>query len=175
MANKLTSILAHESIKPSKESLYIKIKSALKVIEKGTFREIATECNMKDQQIWKRLSELERLGKIEFEEIPNFNGRYLISKCSLIFDTKNNRFIHPHLSGVERRNYHQVTLYLGSLKFTKRVHSLMAMTFLNHYYGNRKIIVDHIDNDPLNNKLENLQIITMKENCSKDKKLTIKL
>lgn len=108
--------------------------------------------------------------KLDFKEIPNFNGRYLISKCSLIFDKKKDRFINPHLSGVLRRNYHQVTLYLDGKKFTKRVHSLMAITFLNHSYGDRTIVVDHIDNNPLNNNLHNLQIITMQENNIKDKK-----
>ena len=41
----------------------------------------------------------------------------------------------------------------------------MAETFLNHVYdGNRKIVVDHVDNNPLNNNLENLRIVTAKEN-----------
>ena len=59
------SIQAHESIKPSKEFIHAKIVKALSVIQSGTFREIATECKMQPDQIWKRLSELERLGKIE--------------------------------------------------------------------------------------------------------------
>jgi len=58
------SIDAHESIKPSKESIYIKITSALKVIEKGTFREIAKQANLQDMQVWKRLSEMERMNII---------------------------------------------------------------------------------------------------------------
>ncbi len=37
-----------------------------------------------------------------------------------------------------------------------------------------KIVVDHINNDPLNNKLYNLQLITQRENVSKDKKGTSK-
>jgi len=58
------SIDAHNSIKEAKETLYIKIKTALKVIEKGTFREIATECKLQPDQVWKRLSEMERLNII---------------------------------------------------------------------------------------------------------------
>lgn len=104
-----------------------------------------------------------------FREIPDFNGRYLISKCAKVFDRNTSRYIKPHLSGVPRRNYHQVSLYCNGKKFTKRVHSLMAVTFLNHSYGDRMLVVDHIDNDPLNNKLENLQVITMRENNIKDK------
>lgn len=104
--------------------------------------------------------------------IPNFNGRYMINKSAIVWDNKMKREIKPHLSGVKRRNYNQVTLYKGKNKFTKRVHSLMAITFLKHKYGDRKIVVDHIDNDPLNNNLENLQIITMKLNNKKDKKQT---
>lgn len=109
---------------------------------------------------------------MQFKEIPGFAGRYVISTQGIVLDNKTGRYINPHLSGVPRRNYYQVTLYHKGKKFTKRIHSLMAMTFLNHTYGNRKIVVDHIDNNPLNNRLENLQIITMKENSVKDKKPT---
>jgi len=108
-----------------------------------------------------------------WKEIPNFNGRYSISIYGEIHDIKRNVLIKPHLSGVKRRNYPQVTLYKNDenkvTKHTKRVHSLMAITFLNHTYGDRKIVVDHIDNNPLNNNLSNLQIITNKENTIKNK------
>jgi len=109
-----------------------------------------------------------------WKEIPNFNGRYEISHYGRILDKKYKRFIKPHMSGVKRRNYPQVTLYKKvdevTVKCTKRVHSLMAITFLGHRYGNRKIVVDHIDNNPLNYHLSNLQIISMKENSTKDNK-----
>lgn len=47
---KQTSILAHESIKPSKEFLHSKILAGLKKIKKGTFREIAKASNLDEQQ-----------------------------------------------------------------------------------------------------------------------------
>ena len=65
---KQTSILAHESIKPAKEILHSKILSGLKKIEKGTFREIAHASNLDEQQVWKRLSEMERKGMITYTE-----------------------------------------------------------------------------------------------------------
>ena len=52
-----------------------------------------------------------------------------------------------------------------------KVHQLVAVAFLGHKInGYKGLIVDHIDNDKLNNKLENLQLITARYNCSKDKK-----
>lgn len=103
--------------------------------------------------------------------IKGFEGLYEISTLGNIKIIRKEfvRLVKPHLSGVKRRNYPQVTLYKDGNKYTKRVHSLMAITYLNHEYGNRKIVVDHIDNNPLNNKLSNLQIITMKENFNKDR------
>jgi len=107
--------------------------------------------------------------------IPNFDNRYSISIESEVFDHKNQRFIKPHFSGVLRRNYPQVTLYKKELnkttKHTKRVHSLMAITYLGfEYNGKRDFVVDHIDNNPLNNHLSNLQIVSMKVNNNKDRK-----
>lgn len=61
---KQTSILAHESVKPSKEVLHSKILEGMRKIKKGTFREIATASNIPEQQVWKRLSEMEAKGMI---------------------------------------------------------------------------------------------------------------
>jgi len=108
-----------------------------------------------------------------YKEVPNTNGRYAISINGVVLDVFKNKIINPHLYGIKRRNYFQVSLYIkenGTLKKrTKRIHSIMAETFLNHVYdGNRKIVVHHIDNDPLNNNLENLKIVTSKENYYKN-------
>ena len=65
---KQTSILAHESIKPAKEILHSKIMAGLKKIEKGTFREIAKASSLDEQQVWKRLSEMERKGMITYTD-----------------------------------------------------------------------------------------------------------
>ena len=50
------------------------------------------------------------------------------------------------------------------------VHQLVAMAFLNHKPNGHKIVVDHIDNNKLNNTLENLQLISQRQNTSKDRK-----
>ena len=53
---------------------------------------------------------------------------------------------------------------------TKKVHKLVAEAFLNHKPDGYNVVVDHIDNDKLNNRLDNLQLISARENCSKDQK-----
>ena len=44
------------------------------------------------------------------------------------------------------------------------------MSFLGHNPCGFDTVVDHIDNNPMNNKLNNLQLISHRENCSKDRK-----
>ena len=52
---------------------------------------------------------------------------------------------------------------------TKYVHHLVATTFINHAI-NTKTVIDHIDNDGQDNHLNNLQVITNRENASKERK-----
>lgn len=54
-------------------------------------------------------------------------------------------------------------------KYIKYVHILVAEKFLNHNTCEHRLVVDHIDNDPSNNHVNNLQLISQRENTSKDR------
>lgn len=49
------------------------------------------------------------------------------------------------------------------------IHKLMAEVFLNHVPNGMELIVDHIDGDKTNNRLDNLQIISQRQNVHKNK------
>jgi len=53
------------------------------------------------------------------------------------------------------------------------IHQLVAVAFLNHKMdGTYKIVVDHINNIKTDNRVGNLQLITSRENSSKEKRGT---
>ena len=66
--------------------------------------------------------------------------------------------------------YNEVAIYKNGKRNVRKVSQIMAMAFLNHKPNGFKNVVDHIDNNPQNDVLSNLQIITHRKNCSKDKK-----
>ena len=67
--------------------------------------------------------------------------------------------------------YHAVTLVNSSGGRSQvKIHKCVALAFLDNDYKSKGLVVDHIDNNPLNNNLNNLQIITIRENSSKDRK-----
>lgn len=72
---------------------------------------------------------------------------------------------------VYKNGYIYVSLSnIGKVK-KRTIHSLVAEMFLNHKSdGTNKIVIDHIDNDKQNNNICNLQLITNRQNCSKEKK-----
>jgi hypothetical protein len=72
--------------------------------------------------------------------------------------------------GIGNSGYFHVFITKDKKRKIFNVHKLVAMAFLNHNPCGKNIVVDHIDNDKLNNKVSNLQIITARENLSKDKK-----
>lgn len=65
--------------------------------------------------------------------------------------------------------YYCIGLRKDKITKTFKVHVLMAINFLGHIPMKNNMVVDHIDNNKLNNHLSNLQIITIRENTSKDR------
>lgn len=115
-----------------------------------------------------------------WRDIPDYEGFYQASNIGRI---KNLSRTVKHPSGgnkvikerilslsIESSGYFTVRLSKNGNKKTFTVHQLVAMAFLKHRRNGSKIVVDHIDNSPLNNRLDNLQLISNRENLSKDKK-----
>lgn len=106
--------------------------------------------------------------QVNKKPIPGYEDRYSIDEDGKVWKADGSE-LRPHLSGVPRRNYYQVTLYKPGTKWTVRVHVLMGLTFMGHK-SCRKWVIDHDDNDPLNNKLTNLRVIDNRMNCLKDRR-----
>ena len=107
--------------------------------------------------------------KEEFKTIEGFDGFYEISNLGRVKSLKCNRekILKPTDKG---SGYMQVSLYLGRKLTPIKIHFLVAQYFLNHTKRSSKIVIDHINNIKSDNRVDNLQIISQRENNSKDKK-----
>lgn len=63
--------------------------------------------------------------------------------------------------------YFKVTININEKRKTIKVHQLVAICFLNHKPCGYKLVVNHKDFNRLNNNVENLEIITQRENTNK--------
>lgn len=113
-----------------------------------------------------------------WKPIPNYEGFYEVSSFGRVkvLRRKVRHYKGGHcvlkeqiLKPVKRGNYLKVDIRKDGKAKTFNIHQLVAMAFLGHF-PSRKIVVDHKDNDASNNNLENLQIITARDNSSKDRK-----
>ena len=115
-----------------------------------------------------------------WKDVPVYEGSYQVSNLgrvkSLDRKVRNNKgwFIRKGKvlkAGVANTGYEIVALSINDKKKSFNIHQLVAIAFLNHTpNGYNGLIVDHIDNNPLNNNLNNLQLVTVRHNLSKDKK-----
>lgn len=100
---------------------------------------------------------------IDLYHIPCFDG-YLITKQGVVWTTKQNQF-RPLKAWTHKQGYLMLNLCNNNKRTTRPVHRFMAYTFL--YDDNtRHLDVNHIDGNKLNNKLENLELVTQSQNIS---------
>ena len=113
-----------------------------------------------------------------WKDVLNYEGLYQVSNLGRVKSLKRKvrhfsgeRLVPERIlkGGVNDKGYILVNLGKKGTKKVFAVHKLVAIAFLNHKPCGYKLVVDHIDNNKLNNKLENLQIITQQENVLKSK------
>ena len=102
-----------------------------------------------------------------WKDIPGYECIYQVSSFGGIRNIKTGKLLKPykHICG-----YKMITLSKKNNRKNFLVHQLVAIAFLNHKPNGNNLVVDHIDNDKTNNNITNLQVVTHRENSSKEKR-----
>ena len=112
----------------------------------------------------------------EFIDIPGYEGKYQVSNLGRVkslsrVDTIGRKVKEKILkTQIDKGGYLRTKLSHKGKTKTFRIHQLVAMAFLGHIPCGHKQVVDHKNNVSTDNRLENLQLITSRENSSKDRK-----
>ena len=115
-----------------------------------------------------------------FKDVLGYEGYYQVSNLGRVkslsrkvntsvnnsFRLTSERILKPSKDGF---GYLIVTLCKNNIKRTKKIHIMVCESFLNHKTCGFKLVVDHIDSNKINNKIENLRIVTQRENSSKER------
>jgi len=110
-----------------------------------------------------------------WKDIPDYKGFYQVSNLGNV-KSLNRSIIRSNgvvqsfkgklMSKCSDGRYLYVTLYkVGKIKNYK-IHKLVAIAFLNHKPCGYKFVIDHKDHNPKNNRLNNIRIITQRQNTS---------
>ncbi len=107
---------------------------------------------------------------VDWKNITGYENSYQISSEGEVKSLKRKGCKKDKIlkSSLDGSGYLNVNLSLKGKTKSFHIHKLVAQEFLNHKAGGYDFIIDHKDNNKLNNKQSNLQIITVRKNTSKD-------
>lgn len=103
----------------------------------------------------------------QWKDIPGYEGFYQ-ANCSGGIRSLNylahSGVIKELKTCLRKSGYLVVCLGKNGKNKLYKVHQLIAMTFLQHVPDGMNSVIDHINGDKLDNRIENLRIVSQKEN-----------
>jgi hypothetical protein len=116
-------------------------------------------------EIWKEIKDYEGLYEISnLGKVRTITGKVTYTKrfSKNIAKVWQQRILKTRID--QNSNSERVDLIKNKIRKTYNMGRIVAYTFYNQDYNDHSKTVNHIDGNRLNNKLENLEIITQKEN-----------
>lgn len=99
---------------------------------------------------------MSNLGRVKSLSREIFNGKCkYLSREKILKNYKN------------KHGYLKLMLSNNGKTQTIQTHQLVAITFLNHIPNGHRKVIDHINDNPSDNRVENLQIVTQRFNVKK--------
>ena len=100
-----------------------------------------------------------------WKDIKGYEGHYQVSNLGRVKSLKrgHNKLLSERFGG----RYRKASLCKNGGIKDKYIHILVAEAFLGYEQGRLSIVIDHINGDRLDNRLENIQIITQRENINR--------
>ena len=99
-----------------------------------------------------------------YKDVIDYQGIYQVSNLGNVKCCKTGLIRNYYL---EKNGYYSITLRKNGIGKTRKVHQLVAESFLNHKVCGMELVINHIDFNKTNNKVENLEIVTSRENSNK--------
>ena len=112
-----------------------------------------------------------------WKDVPDYEGLYQVSNLGRVRSLP--KVWISAYGGVRKHNgkimklqmnkfgYFSIRFFKNGIGKTMRVHQLVAMAFLGHKPCGYKLVIDHINDNPSDNRVENLQIVTVRFNTHK--------
>lgn len=116
---------------------------------------------MEEEEIWKDIPGYE--GYYQVSSAGRVRGLTRIVKCGKKHLTVKERVLKPF---IDTWGYYQLCLSKNGKSKHFQIQQLMAISFLNHTADDRRMVVNHIDGDRLNNMIENIEVVTARANST---------
>ena len=108
-----------------------------------------------------------------WKDIIGYEGIYQVSSLGNVKSLERLDSTGRHLKGklkkqsFDDKGYYQLSLSKNGVAKTRKVHQLVAESFLNHTKCGYNLVVNHINLNPQDNCIDNLEIVTQRDNANK--------